>query len=186
MVGQRIMAKKHFQRFLPHPKTIRENKYLKIFGKTLHSPNLWLLNRYSVATAFSIGLFVAYIPLPGHMILAALLAILLRANLPVSMVLIWIVNPLTMIPIFGFGLTVGAKTLGVQLNNLHFHSLSFSMLNEIWQPLFVGCILCGTVLAILGNIFVRLFWRYSVVKSWQKRRARRLNTSLTPQIDSLN
>lgn len=172
------MAKKHFKRFLPHPKKIQENKYLKIFGKTLHIPNLWLLNRYSVATAFSIGLFVAYIPLPGHIILAALLAILFRANLPLSLVIIWIVNPLTMIPIFGFGLTIGAFALGIPLNEIHFSTFSMSLLHEIWQPLFVGCFLCGSILAVVANILVRVFWRYSVVRSWQKRRARRLTASL--------
>ncbi len=169
------MAKKLFKRFLPDSKSIQKNKYLKIFGKFLHNPSLWGLNRHSAATACTIGLFITFIPLPGHMLLAALLAIIFRANLPISLALVWIVNPLTIIPLFGFAFTLGAMILGISIYELDFRSLA--ILGEAWLPLTIGCLICGTVLGTASNIVVRIIWRYSVAKRWHERQERRLSGS---------
>lgn len=165
------MAKKLIKRFLPAPHTLQNNRYLKILGKWASDPNLWFLNRHSVASAVSIGLFVGYIPLPGHMILAAIVAILLRANIAVAIAMCWVVNPLTMIPMFGFAYAIGAGFLGYSFQELDFHS--WHVILDVWQPLSLGCFICGTVLAVAGNLLVRLYWRYAVIKSWEERQARR-------------
>ncbi|MBS0287865.1 MAG: DUF2062 domain-containing protein [Proteobacteria bacterium] len=165
------MAKDFIKRYLPTPEKVQANKYLRVFGKLIHNPNLWHLNRNSVAKAVSIGLFITYIPFPGHMILAAFMAILLRANLPISMALVWVVNPLTMIPMFGFAYTVGALLLGIGIEDLNFDSVA--VIQDIWQPFLLGCLLCGAFLSIAGNALVRLLWRYSVIKNWRQRQARR-------------
>ena len=94
------MPKKIIKRMMPDHQTIKENKYLKIFGNLLHNANLWHLNRHSVAKAFAVGLFFAFIPVPFQMVLAAGLAIIVHANLPLSIALVWITNPLTMPFIF--------------------------------------------------------------------------------------
>jgi len=165
------MAKKLIKRILPDPHKLRNNRSLKLLGKWATDPNLWYLNRYSVAAAASIGLFVGYIPLPGHMILAAIIAILFRANLPVSLAMCWVVNPLTMIPMFGFAYALGARLLGYSFQDLDFHS--WQVVLDVWQPLTLGCLICGSFLAIAGNLLVRIYWRYAVVKSWEERQNRR-------------
>ena len=97
------MAKKLFQkwlkRFVPNTKEIKEHKHLKIFGKFIQNPNLWHFNRYSVSTAFSTGLFAALMPVPFQMLLGAALAILVRANIPISVALAWVSNPITTPPL---------------------------------------------------------------------------------------
>lgn len=165
------MAKKLIKRILPDPHKLRNNRSLKLLGKWATDPNLWYLNRYSVAAAASIGLFVGYIPLPGHMIVAAIVAILLRANLPVAVAMCWVVNPLTMIPMFGFAYALGAKLLGYSFQDLDF--TSWQVIFDVWQPLTLGCFICGATLAIAGNLLVRVYWRYAVAKSWEERQARR-------------
>lgn len=165
------MAKKLFQRFMPDPKKIKHNRYLKIFGNVLHNPNLWHLNRHSVARAVSIGLFIAYMPLPGHMVLAAFFAILFRANLPMAASLVWIANPLTYIPMFTFAYKIGAHILGTSVE--HWDLRALFAFQGVWEPIFLGSFICGIVLAVLGNISVRLLWRYTVVKQWQSRQLRR-------------
>ncbi len=170
------MAKKLFKKFSPNLKTIREHKHLKIFGSLLHDPNLWRFTRYSVATAFSVGLFVAFIPVPFQMVLAAALAIVVRSNLPLSAVIVWFTNPVTMFPIFYFCFRVGAFILGREAKGFQFE-LSFEWLTgglaAIWQPFLLGCFLTGTTLAIAGNIIVRIVWRYSVSRDWKARRLRK-------------
>lgn len=166
------MAKQVIRRLLPDPHKIQSHKAIKIFGNLLTNPNLWHLNRASAANAVSIGLFVAYIPFVGHMFIAALFAIWFRANLTIAVLLVWVVNPLTMVPMFGAAYYVGAKMLGIAPMDLHFNG--FGVCKEIWLPLTIGCIACGGILALCGNLFVRFFWRIQTQRAWRLRRARRL------------
>ena len=92
------MAKKIIQRFMPSDETIKNNKSLKFLGDRLHDPILWHLNRRSVAKAFAIGLFFAWVPLPTQMAMSAAVAFYFRAHLAISVALVWITNPLTMPP----------------------------------------------------------------------------------------
>lgn len=171
------MAKKFLKRYLPHPDKIRNNKYLKIFGKWLHDPNLWHLNRHSVATALSVGLFACYLPFPGHMLTAAALCILFRANLPIAVALVWVSNPFTIPPQFYFAYKLGSYVLGRKLGKFHFEPTVSWFLHEfnvIAAPLLVGSLICGLILALLGNIAVRLFWRYHVSQAWKARKNRQI------------
>ena len=94
------MARKLLKRLMPDPESIRKRPGLKFLGKLLHDPNLFHLNRHSVSVAAFVGVFTSFLPLPGQMLIAAGLALLARCNLPLSIVLVWISNPLTILPIF--------------------------------------------------------------------------------------
>ena len=97
---------------MPDHEKLRAHPHLnKIFGKLLHDPNLLHLNRRSVSGAFFVGLFMAFVPLPTQMIFAAGVAIWLRVNLPISVGLVWITNPITIPPMFYFAYKVGAWIL---------------------------------------------------------------------------
>lgn len=170
------MPKKYFKRIMPDHNTIREHKHLQMFGTLLHDPNLWHLNRRSVSGAFAVGLFVAFVPIPFQMLLAAALAIPLRVNLPLSVALVWISNPVTMPPLF-----YGAYLLGARVLNRPEQPFTFELtwewlgsgLMHIWEPFLLGCFLVGTAAGILGYVLVRLFWRWHVVKHHRLRKFRR-------------
>lgn len=174
------MAKKFFKKWLPDPHKIRDSKYLRMLGPVSHNPNLWHLNRHSVAAAFSIGLFCAWTPLPLHMLLAALLAIFFRANLPLAVSLVWVVNPITMVPLFFYAYKLGTRLLGIPMQHFHFE-MSFEWFLESMhlyaEPLVLGCLVLGTLSAIAGNVFVRVVWRHQVVKHWKQRQSKRLDNA---------
>lgn len=167
------MPRKFFQRFLPHPKTIKENKTLQIFGDWLHDPDLWHLNRRSVAGAFAVGLFCAWMPVPFQMLMAAGGAIWLRTNLPLSVILCWITNPVTIPPMFYFAYLTGTWIVGIPATDFSF-SLSFDwLLNElaaIWKPFLVGCFTLAISSALIAYLSIHTLWRYSVLKRRSKRR----------------
>jgi uncharacterized protein len=77
-------VKRWLKRILPAPRTFLANGRFGMFGKLLHDPNLWHLNRYSVSGAVAVGLFVVFMPPLGQTILAVAAAILLRVNLPIA------------------------------------------------------------------------------------------------------
>ena len=160
------MPRKFFQRFLPHPHSIKENKTLKIFGDWLHEPNLWHLNRRSVAGAFAVGLFCAWMPVPFQMVLAAGAAIWIGTNLPLSVALVWITNPLTITPMFYFAYLVGTWIIGEPPEDFSFE-LSFDwLLNELsssWKPFLVGCFTLASISSLIGYYTIDGIWRYSVL-----------------------
>jgi len=171
------VPKRIIKRYLPDPHKVRDHKHLRFFGQLLHDPNLWHLNRRSVAGAFSVGLFSAFVPVPFQMILGAAGAIIWRVNLPLSVGLVWLTNPVTMPPVFYFAYKLGTWILGTSLHEgLTFQvSLQWLMgeLTVIWQPFLLGCFVLGTVSAVLGNMTIRLLWRLHVVRYLKRKRLKR-------------
>jgi len=159
------MPRKFFQRFLPKPQTIKENKTLQIFGDWLHEPNLWHLNRRSVAGAFAVGLFFAWMPVPFQMALAAGAAIWIRTNLPLSIALVWITNPVTIPPMFYSAYIVGTWIVGESPTDFSFELTFDWLLNElaaIWKPFLIGCFTLASVSSLIGYFAIDRFWRYEV------------------------
>jgi len=169
------MPKKLLRKFLPDPHKITQSQSLKIFGTLLLEPNLWHMNRKSVSTAFFIGLFIMWVPLPSQMILAAGAAIIMRCNLPLSVVLVWITNPLTMGPMFYVAYLLGNIMLGLSPTHIEFEA-SFHWIEEqmsaIWQPFLLGCFTLGIVSGSLGFIGIRVLWRLHIIQYLKDKRQR--------------
>ncbi len=161
---------------MPDHHKLREHKHLKLFGQLLHDPNLWHLNRRSVSGAFFIGMFCAWIPVPFQMVLAAGAAIFTRVNLPISVALVWITNPITMPPMLYFAYKLGTWVLGEPIQDINFE-LSFEwLMNElglIWQPFLLGCSIIAVVCSVGSYFAIRILWRVHVFQYIKKRRLRR-------------
>jgi hypothetical protein len=154
----------------------RTQWYLSPFEHLLHDPNLWGIRRRTVVPAFSLGLFIAYLPFPGHMVTAALLALALRVNIPVAIVSTWVINPLIMGPAYYLAYEVGSILLRRTPRPFEFE-LSFAWLIDgfvhVWQPLLLGCVLLGAILSLVGFVALDLLWRASISGYLAKRRRRR-------------
>jgi len=168
------MPKKLIKRFSPDPAKLRANPKLKIFGEKLQTPNLWHLNRRTAAGAVAVGLFCAWMPVPFQMLLAAFLAIYFSVNLPLSVALVWVSNPITMPPLFYGAYRLGAFILNQPLMAFHF-SLSYewilNALETIAPALFLGCFIIGLICSFIGYWTLTFFWRYSSAKKWKSRKA---------------
>lgn len=169
------MPRRLLKRFMPDHRKIREHKHLSLFGERLHDPNLWHLNRRSVAGAVGLGMFVAFLPTPGQMIIAAAVALWFRVNLPLTVAMVWLTNPITMPPVFYFTYKVGAWLLGHEPYHFTF-SLSVEWLLEnteaILLPLWIGSLVVGVVMALLSYAAVRLIWRWQVIRRRRSPRQR--------------
>jgi len=176
------MPKKLLKLVVPSPATIRKIKALHLLGDWVYASNLWHINRYSASMAFFVGLFVAFMPIPGQTIIAAVLAVLLSCNLPLSVGLVFITNPLTMAPIFFMAYEVGAMIINVPVKDIAFE-LSFiwlgTSLEHIWKPFLLGCLLCGLFFGCLGYFVINQLWRWQVVRRWQERKRKRALAKLS-------
>ena len=179
------MPKELIKKYLPDPEKIKNNKSLAFLGPIIHDPNLWHLNRHSVSLAMFVGIFCAFIPLPIQSLLVIAMCFWLGANLPLAMLIIWMSNPLTIPPMFFLTYKLGSLILGTELGDFSV-TLTwewFSQLgSEILLPLFVGSLLCGTVLASIGYFFVLFLWRWRVVRNWEQRKdARQADKKVSPK-----
>jgi uncharacterized protein (DUF2062 family) len=154
---------------------MREHRAITLFGTLLHDPNLWHLNRRSVAGAFAVGLFWSFVPIPFQMVTAAATAILTRVNLPIAVALVWITNPLTMAPVFFFAYKLGQWVLGTPPHPFSFELSWEWLLSDmlrIWKPFLLGCFILSVSTSIAGYVSIRVFWRLWVVRRLERKRER--------------
>lgn len=172
------MPKDFIKRYLPSKEEISANKALSFLGKVLHDGQLWHLHRRSVALAFLVGLFWAFIPMPFQMVPAAVCSVIIRCNLPIAVALVWITNPITLIPIFYFNYKFGAYLLDIPAQQSE-SALTFDwfvdQLSAIWLPLYFGSLILAITFGIIGFISVRIIWRWHVARNWSQRQIRRKN-----------
>lgn len=169
------MPRKLFKRFMPDQAKLKEHKHLSWLGEHLHNPNLWHLSRRSAARAFLIGVFCAFLPIPGQMIIAAVFALWLGANLAVSVGLVWLTNPITIPPIFFSTYKLGAWILGSEPMQMTWDIVSIqAKLSHIWWPLLLGSLIAGILLAALSYIIINWLWIWQVQKNRKRRLLKRI------------
>ena len=174
----------YLRKLLPSLDTVKNQRWLKPFGNWLQHPNLWHLHRRSVAGGVAIGLFCGLIPGPLQMISAAMLAVLLRANLPVAVFTTLYTNPFTILPLYLVAYELGAWVSGAHISiaaaklsfpEMQWHNWFSNMLDwlaMLGEPFFVGLPLLALCLAVIGYLAVRVAWRVTVVLRWRARKSR--------------
>lgn len=188
------MARKLLKRFFPSPSDIKKHPALHFLGDLLHDPNLFHLNRHSVSVAFFWGLFIAMLPIPGQMAVAAFAALFFRCNLPIAVALVWITNPFTMAFFFLIAYEVGKFVLQTDteaaaniaavdfgglwnliIDNQYRAALDWlgNELGSVWKPFLLGSIICGLALGGLGYFGMQAYWRWHAVRAWNRRKLKR-------------
>lgn len=160
------------KKMIPTPQELKQHKYMRLFGDLLQDPHLWHVDQNTVAKAVAVGLFVAFMPVPLQMLLAAAIAIIVRANLPIAVALVWISNPVTMPPLFYGAYKLGAFIMGAGEESFHMElSLDWLLhgLGAIWQPFLLGCLVMGTVCAVIGYIATHIAWRMDLADRWKNK-----------------
>lgn len=176
------MPRKIIRRYLPDAAALRAHPQLRLFSGGLQHANLWHLNRHSVSGACAVGLFWACIPSPTQMLPAAATAIVARVNLPLSLALVWIANPLTMPPMFYFNYRVGTWLLDRPERAFSFELSGDWLTRELdalWQPLFIGSGVVAAGAAVLGYFGMHALWRWQVTHAWRRRARQRRHPRLT-------
>jgi len=170
------MPKKTIKKYLPDHQKIKQNKVINLFGSLLHDANLWHLNRKSARGAFAIGMFNAFVPVPFQMYLSAFAAVIFKKNLPLSVALVWVSNPITMPPMFYGCYKVGELILGSSGHEFAFEpSWDWLMqsISTIGPAFLLGCFVCGVFFSIVSYFGIDYLWRYSVKKAWKERQLKR-------------
>ena len=147
---------------------ILASRWLRPFAHLFAHPSLWHLNRRSVPRALAIGLFTAFILPVGQFVLAALLAVGVRANVPLAAAATLVSNPLTFPPIYIAAYTVGAAVLGSGPADTVANDLGSKLWN-VSGPTALGLLIFAIAGALLGYFVGTLWWRLKLVRRWRDR-----------------
>ena len=159
------MPRRFFRKFAFKRHELSERWFMTPFRHLLHDNRYWGIRRRAVVPAFAWGVFVAFLPIPGHMLTAALGGLVLRCNLPVAVLATFVVNPLTIGPIYYFTYRVGAALLSIEPGPFDIELSIEWMTNtlaSVWLPLLLGSLLVGAIAALIGYVVLDVLWRYSV------------------------
>lgn len=152
-------------------KKLRGGAIHQWIGGHVLARELWHLRKDTVARAWLCGVLVATSPFFGaHIVISLFVAVLVRANIPVTFVVQFITNPLTIPFYYPAAYVLGSWMLGEsprQISVLRdalqagdgFWKLAYEFLKHGWMPLFLGCFVCGLVLALPGWLMIRVLWR---------------------------
>ncbi|MBN2692513.1 MAG: DUF2062 domain-containing protein [Burkholderiaceae bacterium] len=165
---------------------MQNNRWLRPFTQHITHPSLWSLNRRSVALAVAAGMIGGLIPGPFQMLTAGGLALLVRCNFPIALVVTLYSNPLTIVPLYLLAYKLGilvspeqsAQTLTAppEFDWLHLWDSTVSLVHWAWNlgtPLFVGVPLLALILALLGYAITRLGWSLHLRLEWRARKEAR-------------
>ena len=171
------MPRKFFRRLTPNRHRIVNQPFLRPVAQFLGDPNLWHLNRRSVSGGVALGLFLAFIPLPGQMLIAATGAIFMRVNIALAVAMVWATNPITIPPLLWIAYQIGATLTGWTLPPPAGGEMSIGyamgQLPHIWLPLGIGLLTLSFASSIAGFTIIRLLWRLNIAAHKRRRQAQR-------------
>jgi uncharacterized protein (DUF2062 family) len=147
--------------------------FMRPFRKMLANPAYWSVHRTNVTRAVAIALFVAFIPLPVHLLVVTVLALWLQFNIPVALATVFVSNPLTMVPQYYLCYWVGSRLLGTRLNEFAFE-MSWAWVQTdllpVWKPFLLGCLVLGAGTALVGYVLLGSLWHITLVMKYHKRK----------------
>jgi len=173
------------RRKLPTDESLQTHPGLRWMGPLLRRPWLWHLNRRRTAIGAGIGVFFGFMIPVLQIAGAALLALVLRANLPVAVLSTLVSNPFTYAPIGVLAYKTGAAILGEPVASAEADAAGaaaaardsapgwIDRAKTIGKPLLLGL----AVFAVVGGIgawaAVHLAWTVAVRLKRRRRRRKR-------------
>ena len=170
------------RKHLPTRENIHRHRLLRPFARQLSQPALWRLHRRSVPRAVALGLGVGIIIPVMHTIIAAILAIPLRANVAVAAAFTLVVNPLTIPPIYYAAYRIGSWELhhdATLVNPATAARVSGELgrflfwIHEASGPIALGVLTIAALAAAAGYVVSSLIWRWWLGSKWRQRRVNR-------------
>jgi uncharacterized protein (DUF2062 family) len=169
------------RRHVPTRESVHSSRLLRPFARHLANPALWRFHRRSVPRAVALGLGVGVIIPFMHMVIAALLAIPLRANVAIAAGFTLLVNPLTIPPLYYAAYRTGAWELGhkdfafttpaqAHVSGEAAHVLQW--LHQASGPWALGILTIAIAASLVGYGLSALLWRGLLAVRWGRRQQR--------------
>lgn len=171
------------RRNLPTREALESNRFVRPFASRILRADLWHFNRRSVPRGVALGVLVGIIVPIAQIIVAAFLALPVRANVPVAGLTTFITNPFTTPLIWVFSYKVGefllrvdAMTYGQPLGTtVHGSEVGDWMqwLTGAASITAFGLVVVAVVSAAIGYLIASFGWRSWIFQKRRRRLAKR-------------
>ena len=176
-------------RTIPTRESLERNRFLKPFAHRLLRSELWRFTRRSVPRGVALGLFVGVMIPLAHFVVAAFLAVFIRANIPSALAATFIGFPVIYLALLALAYKIGEFLLhvdamtGIQPLGETMQSIQASQIGQTGHLLqrltgagldaAVGLLVIASVLASVGYVVSGVFWRWWVARRRRTRLAAR-------------
>lgn len=162
---------------LPDREALLRRKWARPFAAWLSHHGLWQFNRRTVARGVSLGLFFGLLLPFGQILMVAIAAIGVRANIPVAVGATFVTNPLTYPPIYLGAAQVGRWILGdAKVRAVPEPSAAGNWLasaidwaGSVGPALGIGLACFAVSAALVGYVSVHVAWRIAVMRRRRRR-----------------
>ena len=177
-----------FQRHVPTRERIEQNRFLRPFAHRLLRSELWRFTRRSVPRGVALGLFVGVMIPLAHFVVAAFLAVFVRANIPAAMAATFVGFPVIYVFIVALAYRIGQWLLHIdaatQIQPLS-ETMQVTETGHLLQRMTgatlstaLGLLVLATVLAALGYVATGFGWRWWIGRK-RRRRVERAAAALS-------
>jgi len=166
---------------IPTREQLEHNRWLKPFAKHVLRSDLWRFNRRSVPRGVALGLFVGVMIPLAHFVVATIIAVFIRANIPAALAATFVGFPAIYVFIIAAAYKLGPWLLRVdQLTGVApisgtMQTTEFDHFLQIVTtrglPTAFGLFAIATVLASLGYVVTSFGWRWWVARKRTQRLA---------------
>jgi len=169
------------QGHVPTRESLEHNRFVKPFAHHVLRSDLWRFNRRSVPRGVALGLFVGVMIPLAHFIVAAFLAVFIRANIPAALLATFIGFPAIYILLVGAAYKIGELVLHLdQMTGIApiSETMQQTQTDHLLQRLTgagletaFGLFVIATVLALVGYFATSFFWRIFIGRKRRQRLA---------------
>lgn len=181
------MPRSFFKRILPDPIKIQNASYMRHLKSFASNRQLWTTKRRNVVWGLAIGLFIGFQPIIPHVLTAIVLAIWLRANIPMAVAASLLNNPITLVPMYFLGYKVGCAILNVPAFAIAEGATKYEFIKQLisihLQPLLLGCFVTGLFFALVASVGLNAFWKWNVLR---RRKNRLFNANESARLEQDN
>lgn len=173
--------KSWWHRLVPTREQLEKSRWLRPFSKSVLRPELWRFTRRSVPRGVALGLFIGVIIPMAHFVVAALLAVFVRANVPMALAATFIGNPFTVAGIWWLAYRIGEAMLHADAMT-QVAPMAAAMqqtqadqfltrLTGAGEDTALGLLVVASVLATVGYVLAAWIWRGVVMRRRRDRLA---------------
>ncbi len=162
---------------MPTRESIESNRFLKPVAHRVLRPELWRFTRRSVPRGVALGMVTGILFPVAQIPFSAVLALPVRANIPVAVAMTFITNPLTTPFIWVAAYWIGDAVLhyDAQVGNPIAEQVAANaswlhwFVSEAGPSTIVGLFVITVALAVIGYFASMLGWRWWIGRKWRRR-----------------
>ena len=165
---------------VPTREGVERNRWLRPVAHRVLQPALWRFTRRSVPRGVALGVLAGVLFPVAHVPLAAVLALPVRANVPVAVSTTLLNNPVTIGPMLWAAYHLGHWVLRLDAAvpgrpiaaGVQGHGGVLHWIVAGGPPIVVGLLTIAAAGAVGGYLLAALAWRLRIARRWRNRRAR--------------